>query len=172
MKDPKKCSLTLNIALLVPLWLGLTAMASAQKQGVCSANRLAGQAGFTATGTVILQTGPVPFAIVGKVTSQADGTLTGTQTASLGGSVSHETSQGALTLNPDCTGTMTVDIHDESGTLPDRTAVWFVVVDDNAKEMRSIMTSLVLHLPGGDVSTPAIVTMNTRKLLPGSANAQ
>src|SRR5512146_1206256 len=136
MRDLKICSFVQNIVFLVPLSLSLAAVASAQDQGVCSANRLAGQSGFTAKGTVILQTGPVPFAIVGEITSQADGRFTGTQTASLGGSVSHETSQGAFTLNPDCTGTMTVDIHDESGTLPDRTAIWYVVVDENAKEIR------------------------------------
>lgn len=172
MKYLKKHSFVLDIVFLLPFWLGLTAVASAQNQGVCSTNRLAGQLGFTVTGTVVLQTGPAPFAIVGKVTSQADGTFTGTQAASLGGSISQETSQGVITLNPDCTGTMTVDIHDDSGTLPDRTATWYVVVDDNMGEMRSIMTSLVLHLPGGDVRVPAIVTMNARKVLPGSVSTQ
>lgn len=172
MKGLKKHSLLLNIVCLVPLGLGLVAMASAQSQGVCSMNKLAGQFGYNATGSLVLQTGPELFASVGKLTLQSNGAVTSTQYASLGGDVSHETFEGTVTMNPDCTGTMTVELTDDSGNLPNRTVSWKVVFDDNAQEIRGLANSVVLHLPAGDVDTKAIVTFNGRKILPGNANAQ
>lgn len=173
MKDLKKYIFALNLLLLVPLWLGLVAVASAQDQSVCSIQRLAGQWGYSATGTIFLQTGPTPFAIVGKSTLRRDGSSTATQTASLGGNVSQETGGKAfITLNTDCTGTIELNINGEPGVSPDRTATWAIVIDDSGQEIRGIMTSLVLHLPTGDQSTPTVMNMNMRKVFPGSADAR
>ncbi len=69
---------------------------------------------------------PVAFAAVGRTTFDAQGNVTGTQTASVGGSVATNTTKGNITVNPDCTGTPNVNLYDQAHTLL-RTAVWAVV---------------------------------------------
>ncbi len=166
MKGLKKRSIVRRVVFLAPVLLGL-AVASAQDQ--CSVTSLLGDWGYTETGTIILPTGPVPMAIVGRVTSDAGSNLSGTQTSSLGGQVSLEKMNGTFTLNRDCSGIMTVGIYNESGTLL-RTAVLSFVIDDHARELRAIVTSLVAEPT--HTSLPTVITMNARKQLPGGGSAQ
>ena len=64
---------TVLVAMLV---LGLAAVASAQGNGGCSNARVAGDWGYTKTGTLFHPVnGPTPFATMGKLTLEADGTL-------------------------------------------------------------------------------------------------
>jgi hypothetical protein len=144
----------------VALLLGLAAAAPAQVDRSCSNARVAGEWGYSWTGTIILPTGPISAAAVGTFTGDAAGDLSGTQTSSLGGGVAQDTLKGTLTLNPDCTGTMTVGLYDQSGNLL-RTAVWAIVYVDDAREARAIFTSLVL--PNG-MSLPTIGTANAKRL--------
>ncbi len=163
MKGLKKRNIVRTLVFLAPLLLGLIATASAQNQ--CSMVSLLGDWGYTETGTIILPTGPVLLAIVGRVTSDAGSNLSGTQTSSLGGQMSQETMRGTFTLDPDCSGVMTVSIYNESGTLL-RTATLNFVVDDHARELRAILTSLVVE--PSHTSLPTVVTMNARKQSPGA----
>jgi hypothetical protein len=125
------------------LLLSLAAAASAQG-GPCSSGRLAGDWGFTFAGTVIIPSGAaIPFASVGRISFDADGNVSGAQDRSLGGEVAKETFSGTFTVNSDCTGGISVAVYDQSETLI-RSAEWAFVVDDDARELRAILISLVL----------------------------
>ena len=170
MKHLKKHNILRTVFFVCALLLSLTAVASAQPQVVCSTAGVAGTWGFTDTGTVILPNGPVPFAAVGTITGDAHGNFSGTQTTSVGGRISKETFKGIGTVNPDCTGTATFSVYDESGTTLLRTATFSVVFVDNAREEREIATSLVLEPTGTQV--PTIITGSAKKLFPNSGNEQ
>jgi hypothetical protein len=143
--------------------LSMAAVAAAKDHGTCSSANLAGQWGFTLTGTLIPPTGPIPFAAVGRTTADGAGNVSGTQTSSVGGVVGDNTLEGTATLNPDCTGTLTLNIYDQSENLL-RTAVIAVVYDDDVNELRGTFKSLIVY-PGG-ISVPSVVTLNGRKLFP------
>lgn len=121
--------------------------------------------GFTLTGTLLLPTGPVPGGAVGRVTLDAQGNASGTEARNVGGGFAYETLKGTFAVNPDCTGTATVQFF-ESGNLV-RTSVIATVWDDNANELRFIQESLVL--PDG-TNVPVVVTGEARKISPTSGN--
>jgi hypothetical protein len=146
---------------LAALLLSLVSVATAQNDGNCTAAALAGPRGHTGTGTLILPAGPVPFAFVGRTTFDAAGNFSGTQTSSLAGQVSQETISGTGTVSSDCTTVFSVNILDESGNVI-RTANWTGVYVNKGRELRAIMTSLVVN----GMSVPAVMTMNARKLRP------
>jgi hypothetical protein len=167
MRDLQKRNIVRTVFFLATLLLSLAAVASARDDRGCSAASVVGQWGYTITGTLILSTGPVPFAVVGKLTADAEGNISAMQTAVVGGKVSEETLKGTGTVNSDCTGTETVSVYDQSKNLV-RTATLAVVWDDNAREGRAIFTSLVLVLPDGtSVSVPAVITSNAKKMFSG-----
>jgi hypothetical protein len=143
--------------------LSMAAVATAKDHGACSSANLAGEYGFTLTGTLIPPSGPIPFAAVGRNTSDGMGNVSGTQTSSVGGLVSDNALKGTATVNPDCTGTLTLNIYDQSENLL-RTAVIAVVFDDDGNELRGTFKSLIVY-PGG-ISVPSVVTLNGRKMFP------
>ena len=147
----------------VTFLFGLARVAPAQVRGACSAFSPAGTWGFTHTGTIVFPTGAVPVAIVGTFTVDADGNLSGTQTGSMGGQISRTTIKGTLTMNPDCTGTLTADVYDQSGSLL-RTVVWEAVYVDQAREAFGVATSLTL--PNG-ASVPTIMPGQAKRMDPG-----
>ena len=126
----------------------------------CSLGAAAGNYGFTLTGTLVLPTGNVPVAGVGLVTIGADGSFSGTESRSIGGSIAQETIGAAnKTVNSDCTSTLTAPVF-ESGQVV-RTSTFSLVFDDNASAFRAIQTSLVL--PDG-TSLPNVITGSGTKL--------
>ena len=97
---------------LVPLLITLFALsvapaAHANDGRRCSTDSIAGRFGFTTTG-------PIPaigaVAATGVFTQDASGNITGTQTRSLNGDIADETFTGTATVNPDCTGTDTIQV--------------------------------------------------------------
>ena len=158
---------------LSTLMLNLATLASAQGQGVCSAARMAGEYGHTLTGVVYPPNLPpgtaVAFEAIGRDTIDKDGNISGTQHSSLGGAVSQEKIEGTITFNTDCTIDWTVGIYDELGTTLLRTVTWAGVIVGNGTETesRSIVTSLVMPTPIGDLNIPAAVTVIVKKV-PGS----
>jgi hypothetical protein len=172
-----KHNMVWTMVLLAGLLLSMPAFAGEKKHGddcTCSIFNMAGEYGHALSGVVYppnLPPGtPVAFEAVGRGTIERDGTISGTQHSSLGGKVSLETIRGIIAINnDDCTIKWTVGIYDESGTLLLRTAKWAGVVVGNGAdtESRSIMTSLVMSTPAGDVNIPAAVT-DVSKKVPGS----
>ncbi len=147
------------------LSLGLATTASAQDHR-CSNPGLTGAWGYTETGTVVVPSpsGPVQVvaAAVGKYEFDLAGGFTGTQNSSAGGAISQDMKLGTYSLNPDCTGTLTIHIYDPSGATLRRTSVWAIVLVDNATEFRGIMTSMVL--PNGTTFSP-IMTLSAKRLV-------
>ena len=126
----------------------------------CTMSDVAGKWGYTYTGTIILPTGAIPAAAVGRFTIDAVGNLSGTQTRSVGGGVGEETIKGTGTVNADCSATFKVDVYDGAGNLV-RSAVLASMFVDGAAELRAIFASLVL--PNG-ASLPTVITVNAKKV--------
>jgi hypothetical protein len=158
MTQQTRCRLTLFFiafticgATVVPLAHG----------NVCSQATGAGRWAFTVTGSVILPTGAaVPIMQVGTFREDRAGNLEGNQTRSLGGSVGKETFTGTAAIHSDCTGTATLAVSDESGTLVRTTTLDFVL-DEDGNHARSIVTSIVL--PNGVTLAP-LLTLDYRRI--------
>jgi len=125
----------------------------------CSARSVAGDWGFTLSGTLILPSGAVPGAAIGRTVADKDGNLTGTEARNVGGGYGDETFAGSWTVNPDCTGTAAVNFYDQSGQLV-RTSVLTMVFDDDSKEARMVQKSLTL--PNG-AQVPVVLILEGRK---------
>lgn len=104
----------------------------------CSLARAAGTWGFTDNGTVV---GVGPRIAVGVLTLDSAGNLVnGAGTSSLNGSIANETFSGTYTVNPDCTGTISVTIY--SGGVELFAINGNSVFDSNMNHIRVIFTSV------------------------------
>jgi hypothetical protein len=113
----------------------------------CTASDVAGRYGYTSTGSIVSP--PVgPFSAVGHVTFTETGALTGAQTTSIAGNLVEETIQGTFVVNPDCTGSATVQVF--HGATLARTSVINLVWDDHEREARAIFLTA-----GTDISIQA-----------------
>ena len=130
----------------------------AAQAGQCSLAEAAGKYGFTLNGVVILPTGAVPIAAIGRATIDSRGNVTGVESRSVGGSYADETLQGTLTVDSNCTGSLTASFY-EAGVLV-RTSVLSIVFDDNQREIRMVQKSL--QLPDGSF-LPVVITVEGRK---------
>lgn len=125
----------------------------------CTNLQAAGNYGFTLTGVLITSTGAVPAAAVGKAIVDTSGHVTGSEARSVGGGYAEETLSGTLTVNSDCTGTLTLEFF-EAGTLV-RTSVLSVVFVNNQTELQMVQKSLTL--PNG-ATVPVVITAAAKKL--------
>ena len=132
-----------SILFSASLLVSLAAVAKAQDARICSTPGLAGEWGYTSTGAFTFPTGAVPFALVGRLTFDVAGNFSGAQNSSTGGQVAQETIKGTTTVNPDCTGTLNVNVYNQSGTLLSTSVLAFVIVD-NRQEVDGIFTSQTL----------------------------
>ena len=148
-----------NVVCCAFLLIALVGITPAARAGQCSFRTSAGNFGFTLTGVVILTTGPVPIAAVGRAALEASGNVTGTESRSVGGGFADETFTGTYTVNADCTGTATLKFY-ESGQLV-RTSVLSIVFDSNAREIRMVQKSL--QLPN-NTFLPAVITVEARRI--------
>ena len=145
-------------AFLLAMLMGTPAVTHAR---TCSLRGSAGKYGFTLSGVVILATGPVPIAAVGRTTLDEAGNVSGTESRSVGGGFADETFTGTYAVNPDCTGTATLDFY-ESGKLV-RTSVLSIVFDDHEREIRMVQKSLQLPPPSG-AFLPVVITVDARRI--------
>lgn len=125
----------------------------------CSLAGAAGPYGFTANGTLLLPTGAVLIAAVGRVNLHADGTLSGTQARSVGGDFANETFAGTWTVNANCRVTVTATVF-VSGVLV-RTSVLVGVFDQNMTEIRNVQKSLTLP---DSTNVPVVITFEGRRI--------
>ena len=126
----------------------------------CSASGVAGQWGYSETGTVMTPNGPVPYSSLGRYTLDRDGNYSGARTATIGGNIQKATFTGTATVKLDCTGKITIKFYDLSGTLLN-TVVKAVVYVNNETEAHAIVTSVVL--PNG-ASVLTVLTTEANKL--------
>lgn len=81
--------------------------------GRCSLRMLEGNYGYSFSGTFLVSpTTPVPLASVGRMTFDGRGNISGNDTNSFGGSVSSYPTTGTYTVEPNCTGTLNVNLPD------------------------------------------------------------
>jgi len=153
MKPIMKVVVCVGVMMLASLMLSQ----SARAQG-CSLSGVAGKYGFTLNGVLILPTSAAPIAAVGAATVDAKGNVTGTEARTVGGDYADETFQGTLTVNAQCTGSMTLNFY-ESGQLV-RTSILSIVFDDNQREVRMVQKSL--QLPNGAV-LPVVITAEGKR---------
>jgi len=115
----------------------LAVPAYAQESHACSLARSGGKWSFTDQGTVL---GIGSRTAIGVFALDGAGNLqNGIATASLAGSVASETFSGTYTVNPDCTGTISVEIF-SSGT--EILAVTLsIAFDEDMKHIRGIFSS-------------------------------
>jgi hypothetical protein len=148
--------------LLIPVAaLCMSLVPAVQAADHCSNAKAAGNWGLTLTGTLILPTGPVPGAAVGRLSIDAAGNISGTEARNVGGGFANETITGSWTVNSDCTATVTANIY-ESGVLV-RISVLAAVFVDNSSKLRAVQESLTL--PDG-TTIPVVITLEANKLFP------
>lgn len=152
LKIPGKC---LGSLVALVLTVGLAAPAHADDNN-CSLARSAGKWSFTDQGTVV---GIGPRTAMGVFTFDGEGNLqNGIATSSLNGAIASETFSGTYTVNPDCTGTISIDIF-SSGT--EILAVTLsIAFDQDMKHVRGIFTSAATP-NGTQLST--VINLDARK---------
>jgi hypothetical protein len=143
---------TFTIAAVAALALCIAPTAKADDRG-CSNASLIGTFAYTATGSIVKAPAPVgPEAEVGTQTFDGKGATTGAATlVDATGAVHQLTITGTYTVNPDCTGTFTLQVAPLGSTVP-----VFFVIDDNWLGFQAIQT-------GGS----GVVTRIGRKLYTG-----
>ena len=124
-------------------------------QNSCSNATIAGDYGFTVTGTRLSRPGGPMEAVVGVAMTHYDGSGGLTQTDNIHGSISgfatpDRKGSGTYTVNSDCTGTMTL-VNEGAPPLTLR-----IVVVDGGNEIRTAVVSPLL----------ALVTSNGRRVTP------
>jgi hypothetical protein len=139
-----------TVAAVTVLALGLAPTARADGKG-CSNATLKGT--FSQKGTGVITDPPAfagPMANVGTLTFDGNGAVTGALISSLNGTIVPATETGTYRVNPDCTGTYTVQISPLGIT-----ANAFFVIDDGGNEIQIITTD-----PG------VVITCTARRQFP------
>jgi hypothetical protein len=128
---------TFTIAAVTVLALGVAATAKADNKG-CTNATLNGTFAYTSTGTI---TSPPeiagPIAEVGTQSFDGKGGTTATAMISSSGSVDQLTITGTYIVNPDCTGTLKLQVLPYMITVD----VYFVIAD-NLNELQMVETDL------------------------------
>jgi hypothetical protein len=153
-----------NIArttLAVHSFVVLLTLMPAAHASTCTMASVAGNWGYTYTGVLILPSGPVPVAAVGRYTADVSGNISGTQTRTLAGATAQEAIKGSSTVNSDCTVTGTIGVYDQSGNLL-RSATIAGVSVNNGKELKEIFESLTL---ADGTSLPVVITGEANKIM-------
>jgi hypothetical protein len=121
--------------------LAMAPSAAADDKG-CSNTTVKGTFAYTITGSTSNTPPPLtgPFGGVGRQTYDGNGHVSGTQTVNLNGNILRQTYTGTYTVNPDCTGSITLVVDIPPGLVTHSD----FVIDDNGNEIRSVETD-----PGG-----------------------
>lgn len=128
----------------------------------CTAAKVAGNWSFTTDGVLLTAQGAVPLASVGGFVVDSSGNFSGKQTRNIAGQIAEETINGTGTINPDCSGSLTVNVL-EAGILV-RTTTLSAQWDDNMNEENALFTSIVLKPSEANVAS--IVKLHARRQVP------
>jgi hypothetical protein len=126
----------MNFKLSTAVLVTLTCMPSARAQTGCSKNTLNGRFAFTATGFLVAPS-PIAgsFAAIGVQSFDGKGNTEGASTVSVNGAAERVTLKGLYSVNPDCTGSMTLTF------LPSGLVQHFdLIVSPNGTEIRGVRT--------------------------------
>jgi hypothetical protein len=112
-------------------------VAAAAKE--CSKANVHGIFGYSSTGTLLDSYVPAPYAgpfgEVGRQAFDGRGNTSGTATTSSNGNIAPVTFQGTYTVNPDCTGSMTLNVSPFDSVVHAD-----FVIDDDGAQLRAIGT--------------------------------
>ena len=101
---------TLRLTLIASVFvLGIVARAQAGQDHGCTNTSVSGSFGYTSVGTLI-GTEAGPFVQVGRQTFDGKGNTNATATTSVNGNSFPVTISGTYSVNPDCTGSMTLSV--------------------------------------------------------------
>ena len=127
--------------------LACSSSASAQ---TCSNQSLKGSFGYTVTGNIVKNVGPLvagPFVAVGKITFDGVGGVQTTRSLNDNGNVlQHDSGTGTYSMNKDCTGSFTISV----GPPSDLITLTLDIVLDDTYELRGVVTTanVVLSFDG------------------------
>lgn len=126
---------TLAIAVTTAFALGIAPTAQAADKG-CSNTTLLGTFAYKATGVITAPPAEAgPFASVGTQIFDGNGGTTATAWVSQNGTIVQVTIKGTYTVNPDCTGSFTLQISPVGLTTH-----YFFAIDDSATEFQAVQT--------------------------------
>jgi hypothetical protein len=132
-KYSRFCQLLSGVAVLL-------AVSSASAQ-TCSNRSLKGSYGYTVTGSILTNQGPLaagPFAAVGRITFDgAGGVQTVRWLSDNGAIVPNDPGSGTYSMNADCTGSFNITVGPPGNVV---TLTLFIVLDDTY-ELRGIVTT-------------------------------
>ena len=118
---------------------GIVPRAQASEDKGCSKATLQGGFGYNSTGTLLPSYVPPPFAgpfaEVGRQTFDGKGDTEAIATLSANGNIIRITAVGTYTVNPDCSGSMTLSVSPLGIT-----STTYFVIDDDGLEIRTIAT--------------------------------
>jgi hypothetical protein len=127
------------VVLATVFGLGIAPKAQAWEDKECSDATLQGSFGYSSTGTLLDSYVPAPFAgpfaEVGRQRFDGKGNTAGTATVSSNGNINRVTVEGTYTVNPDCTGSMKLNIPAFGATVHAD-----FVIDRDGAEIRAIVT--------------------------------
>lgn len=134
-----RCQVVWVLAVSMFYAQSVVAQEQSDKVKKCSNATLQGSFGYNSTGTLLDTYVPPPFAgpfaEVGRQTFDGNGNTAATATLSANGNINKVTIQGTYTVNPDCTGSMTLNV-----APLDATVHADFVIDDDGSELRVIGT--------------------------------
>jgi hypothetical protein len=125
----------------------------------CSTASTAGNWAYTYTGTIFTSAGPLPAASVGHFHLDAGGNIAGSQTRSVAGQSGVEDISGTISVNGDCTASLTINVLVNGQLL--RTAGLAAVFDSSGNHVRVIFQSLTL--PDG-TNVPVVITIDGNRV--------
>jgi hypothetical protein len=127
-----------SIAIAAALGLIVVQGARAAEKG-CSNASLNGTFGYTATGVLTAPPSLAgPFATVGAQTFDGDGNTTATAWTSQNGSIVQVTIKGTYSVNPDCTGTMTLQVNVLNPPMAIPPTPYFFVLENGETEFQAL----------------------------------
>jgi hypothetical protein len=132
-----RCQVACLLAVSVFYAQSVVAQEESAKVKECSKATLWGSFGYTSTGTLLDSYVPPPFAgpfgEVGRQTFDGKGHTDATATTSSNGNIAKVTIEGTYTVNPDCTGSMTLKVSPFDSTVHAD-----FVMDYDGAELRAI----------------------------------
>jgi hypothetical protein len=153
------CKFAARFAASALLFMAASNLGFAQSDSLrCNAKLISGTYGFTLSGTKLAGNGPIgPQVGVAMTRFDGDGSLTQLDTVTVAGKVvadfTHTPANGTYSVNPDCTGTFTLDFTD--GRPP--VVANFVVVK-NGMEIDTVVISA-----GGEQGIIAVSSIGKRR---------
>jgi hypothetical protein len=126
------------IAAVAALALSIAPGAQAADKG-CSNASLSGTFGYTATGALTAPPSLAgPFATVGAQTFDGNGNTTATAWTSQNGGIVQVTIKGTYTVNPDCSGTMTLQVNVLNPPIVIPPTPYFFVLENGGTEFQAL----------------------------------